>query len=98
MKIDVFCHITPPQFLKALEKKIPHICKELPFTFLPSLVDLEMRFRIMDRYPDMRQVLTLTNPPIELLAEPPLAVELSQIASIITTIDRNQTNPRREEV
>jgi hypothetical protein len=52
----------------------------------------------MDRYPDMRQVLTLTNPPIELLAEPPLAVELSQIASIITTIDRNQTNPRREEV
>jgi aminocarboxymuconate-semialdehyde decarboxylase len=82
MKIDVFCHITPPKFLKALEKKIPpHICKELPYTFLPSLVDLEMRFRIMDRYPDMRQVLTLTNPPIELLAEPALAVELSQIAN-----------------
>ncbi len=82
MKIDVFCHITPPKFLKTLEKKIsPHIFKELPCTFLPSLVDLEMRFRIMDRYPDMRQVLTLTNPPLELLAGRTLAVELSQIAN-----------------
>jgi predicted TIM-barrel fold metal-dependent hydrolase len=82
MKIDIFCHITPPKFLKAFEKKIPpNICRELPFTFIPSLVDLEMRFRIMDRYPEMRQVLTLTNPPIELVAEPTLAVELSQIAN-----------------
>jgi predicted TIM-barrel fold metal-dependent hydrolase len=35
----------------------------------------------MDHYRDMRQVLTLTNPPIELVAEPALAVELSRIAN-----------------
>jgi len=35
----------------------------------------------MDSYPDMVQVLTLTNPPIEAIAEPRLAVELSQIAN-----------------
>jgi len=82
MKIDIFCHITPPKFLKAFEKKIPPpICKELPSTFIPSLVDLDMRFRIMDSTPDMAQVLTLTSPPIEVVAEPPVAVELSQIAN-----------------
>ncbi len=82
MKIDIFCHIMPPKFLAAFEKKIsPNICKHLPYNFLPSLVDLDTRFRIMDNYEDMVQVLTLTNPPIEVVAEPVVAVELAKIAN-----------------
>ncbi|MDP2917141.1 MAG: amidohydrolase family protein [Dehalococcoidia bacterium] len=82
MKIDVFCHVTPPKFLKELEKRVaPEICKQLPCKFLPTLTDMPARFRIMDRVAGMVQVLTLTNPPIELLAEPKVAIELARIAN-----------------
>jgi len=79
MKIDVFCHVTPPKFLKVFEKKVaPEICKQLPCKFLPTLTDMQARFRIMDKVAGMVQVLTLTNPPVELVAEPPVAIELAR--------------------
>jgi len=82
MKIDIFCHITPPKFLKAFEKRIaPEICNQLPCKYLPTLTDMDARFRVMDECEDMTQVLTLTNPPIELVAEPAIAVELAQIVN-----------------
>jgi hypothetical protein len=54
MKIDVSVHITPPKYLKALEKKIsPEVLKHMPNNFLPGLANLDVRFKIMDRYPEM---------------------------------------------
>jgi predicted TIM-barrel fold metal-dependent hydrolase len=35
----------------------------------------------MDNYGDMRQVLTITNPPVEAVAEPKVSIELAQIAN-----------------
>ena len=82
MKIDIFCHITPPKFLEAFEKKVaPEVSEQLPGRFLPSLIDLEARFRVMDKCEDMVQVLTLTNPPVELVVEPADAVELARIVN-----------------
>jgi predicted TIM-barrel fold metal-dependent hydrolase len=82
MKIDIFCHITPPKFLEALKKKIsPQVFDRLPSKFLPTLSDLDIRFRILDSYEGMEQVLSLANPPIELIAEPAVAAELSQIVN-----------------
>jgi len=82
MKIDIFCHITPPKFLEAFEKNVPaDICNQLPCRLLPSLTDLDLRFRVMDEYKDMVQVLTVTNPPIETVAEPKDAIELARIVN-----------------
>lgn len=82
MKIDIFCHITPPKFLEALEKMVSaEVSKQLPCRLLPSLTDLGLRFGIMDKSEDMVQVLTLTNPPIETVAEPADAVELARIVN-----------------
>jgi len=82
MKIDIASHITPPKFRAALEKKLPpQITEKLPSRFLPTLVDLDTRFRIMDSYEDMTEVLTLTSPPLEQVAEPQVAVELAQVAN-----------------
>ncbi len=82
MKIDIFCHITPPKFLKAMEEKLPpDICNQLPCRLLPSLTNIDLRFRVMDTYKDMTQVLTVTNPPIETVAEPGDAVELAHIVN-----------------
>lgn len=82
MKIDIFCHITPPRYLKAFEKKVPpEIYKQLPVHLLPSLTDLNLRFKAMDEYKDMRQVLTVTNPPIETVVELDDAVELARLVN-----------------
>ncbi|MFC1861101.1 amidohydrolase family protein [Chloroflexota bacterium] len=82
MKIDIFNHITPPKYLAALEKKIPTaISNQLPCRLLPSLTDLDLRFSIMDKYEDMVQVLTLTNPPVETVVELDDAIELAKIAN-----------------
>lgn len=82
MKIDVFCHVTPPKYLEALEKRIaPEIAKSLPSKNLPALSDFDVRFKVMDHYPDMRQVLTVTNPPVESILNVRDAIELSRLVN-----------------
>lgn len=82
MKIDIFCHITPDKYLAALEKKIsPEVNKDLPSQWLPALKDLDLRFTVMDNFPDMVQVLTVTNPPVETILNVQDAIDLSKIAN-----------------
>jgi aminocarboxymuconate-semialdehyde decarboxylase len=87
MKIDIAAHITPPAFKKRIIKKLPkNFTQSFWYKYLvldvnPSLSDLESRFRIMDQYDGVTQVLTLASPPIETLLEPEDAVELSRIAN-----------------
>jgi predicted TIM-barrel fold metal-dependent hydrolase len=44
-------------------------------------VDLDERFRIMDRFGDYQQIICLPHPPIEELGPPPLAAELARLAN-----------------
>lgn len=53
MKIDVFAHIAPQKFLDALLKKKEIM--ELP----PTLYNLDLRFKFMDRFEGLVQVLSL---------------------------------------
>jgi predicted TIM-barrel fold metal-dependent hydrolase len=48
---------------------------------IPSMVDLDERFRIMDAFPDYAQVICLPHPPIESLGAPRLARELAKIGN-----------------
>jgi hypothetical protein len=48
---------------------------------IPVLYDLDERFRVMDRFADYRQVLTLASPPIETLGPPPIARDLASFAN-----------------
>src|SRR4029453_10499900 len=48
---------------------------------IPVLTDLDLRFRIMDRYEGYVQVLTLCSPPIEAYAAPDLAADLARLAN-----------------
>ncbi len=82
MKIDVFTHIITPKYKEALYKTAPpnFYLKDVIET-LPTLSDLEHRFRILDKYEGLRQVLTLSMPPIEQIATPEKAVELAKLAN-----------------
>lgn len=48
---------------------------------IPILVDLELRFRVMDQFPGYVQVLTLAAPPLEIVGDPTTSPELARIAN-----------------
>src|SRR5215831_4797670 len=82
MKLDVFNHIFPRCFYDRMLAVAPD-AKDMHqrVRAIPSIVDLDERFRIMDRFPDYAQVICLPSPPIEDFAAPSLAVELAQMAN-----------------
>ena len=67
MKIDAFTHIFPKPYWERMVRALPDgrdMHKRV--RAIPSIVDLEVRFRIMDEFgDDYRQVLTIGSPPIE---------------------------------
>jgi predicted TIM-barrel fold metal-dependent hydrolase len=84
MKIDVFCHLLPPRYLAERNHRAGSSFGTQYaryFSANPGLTDLEIRFRILDKYPDVRQLLTIAGPNIESITEPRDSVELAQIAN-----------------
>jgi aminocarboxymuconate-semialdehyde decarboxylase len=81
MMIDIFSHILPIKYKEALYKIAPSgfYIKDVIET-LPTLFDLDHRFRIMDKFEGLVQVLTLSAPPIEGIADPEKAVDLAKLA------------------
>jgi predicted TIM-barrel fold metal-dependent hydrolase len=82
MMIDIFTHIMPPNYEKALFKKIPSDSMAIQNAKdYPTLSDLDARFRILDKYEGLVQVINLVSPPIQDLVGPANAIELSKMAN-----------------
>src|SRR5690606_24568535 len=82
-KIDIFNHIWPKPFFDAL---IAHVGEMTDITMrsgaVPMMTDLDRRFEVMDMFgEDYVQVLSLASPPLEKIAGPEKALELSRIGS-----------------
>ena len=58
MKIDIFPHILPVKYKEAFQKVNRSEVFSKMHNIIPTLYDLDYRFRIMDKYDDLRQVLT----------------------------------------
>jgi predicted TIM-barrel fold metal-dependent hydrolase len=81
-KIDVFNHIYPPRYFErvmALAPDFKDIGKRM--RGVPMLVDLDERFRVMDRFDDYQQVLSIATPPIEVMASGQDAIDLARAAN-----------------
>jgi predicted TIM-barrel fold metal-dependent hydrolase len=81
-KIDIFTHIMPVRYREKLLKIAPpelDIIVNVGST--PTLFDLDQRFRIMDKFDGLRQVLTLSAPPVEQIADPKQAVDLARLGN-----------------
>jgi predicted TIM-barrel fold metal-dependent hydrolase len=81
MKIDIFCHVFPRKYLNAVRKKAGSTYDFSLTEFMVSLHDMDARFRVMDKFPDIVQVLTITFPPAERIAGPEDAAELVRIGN-----------------
>jgi uncharacterized protein len=80
-KIDIFCHILPPKFKEVLFKKAKACHYLKADSSRPALYDLDVRFRVMDKYEGIRQVLTLSLPPLEYVVSPKEGIELARMAN-----------------
>ncbi|MFC2007362.1 amidohydrolase family protein [Chloroflexota bacterium] len=80
MKIDVFSHILPEKYLAAYQKKA-RASDSINEARNRANCEIEMRLRIMDRYPDVLQVLSVSLPPLETQVNPKDAIELSRLAN-----------------
>ena len=81
-KLDIFTHIMPPPYharLMAVAPDFADVGKRM--RNLPMLVDLDLRFRVMDRFDDYQQILSLPTPPIEVMASGQDAVDLARAAN-----------------
>jgi predicted TIM-barrel fold metal-dependent hydrolase len=82
VKIDLFCHILPPAYfdrMTAMSARGAYMQKRV--REIPVMVDLDLRFRMMDLFGDYVQVLSLAAPPIEALAPPDASADLARIAN-----------------
>jgi uncharacterized protein len=82
MKIDIFCHVFPKSFYQrmlSLPESGTSIKKRV--SEIPAIVDLDVRFRMMDLFADYCQVASLPAPPIEALAGPHISPELAELAN-----------------
>src|SRR6058998_4043680 len=82
MKIDIFPHVMPRRYFdRMLQVAPPGMALQKRMSGIPVLVDVEQRLRIMDRYEGYVQVLTLANPPIEVVGSPDASPELARLAN-----------------
>ena len=84
MKIDVFAHVLPPRYLEERNKRAGQRLATRYGKYFhanPGLTDLDVRFRSMDKYPDIVQLLTIAGPNLESVLEPKDAAECARIAN-----------------
>jgi predicted TIM-barrel fold metal-dependent hydrolase len=79
--IDGYAHISPPGYTEVLREEYPGFYGRILGVTAP-LFDMEARFRVMDAFGPLAQVLTVGPvPPLEAFAEPERAVELARLAN-----------------
>jgi uncharacterized protein len=82
MKIDVFPHILPRRYFdRMMEMAPPGMALQKRVSGIPVLVDVDLRMRMMDRHEGYVQVLTLANPPIEVVSSPQSGPDLARLAN-----------------
>jgi aminocarboxymuconate-semialdehyde decarboxylase len=79
--IDIFNHFIPPVYFERLKDLAPDLPAATMFPRLRTLWDTDARLRLLDQFGDYQQVLSLANPPLELLGPPDRTPDLARIAN-----------------
>jgi aminocarboxymuconate-semialdehyde decarboxylase len=85
LKIDVFCHFVPRRYAERLQALAPTASTSnirTRIAGIPSLFDLDVRFRQLQEFgDDYRQVISLPAPPLEAVGPPAVSAECARIAN-----------------
>jgi len=81
-KLDAYNHIWPTPFYEALKDVMgPMTDITRRSEAVPMIVDLDVRFRVMDQFDGYQQILSLASPPLELAGDAEVARQLSRIGN-----------------
>jgi len=82
MKIDIFNHFFPKSYYDKMIKLMP-AGKDMNKRVrnIPSIVDLNVRFKIMDTFDDYVQIICLPQPPIETLGPPSVSTDMAKLGN-----------------
>ena len=82
LKIDAFNHIFPKRFFQELID-IPNGPKDIGKRVrnMPTIMDLDARFKVMDEFADYCQIISLPLPQIEILGPPDKSPALARMAN-----------------
>jgi len=81
MIIDVFNHFVPKTYLDRIAPLIPGQPAVTAFPRLKTITDVDARLKLLEQFGDFRQVLSLANPPLELVAPPATTPDLARVAN-----------------
>ena len=81
MIIDIFNHFMPKAYLDRLSQLIPGHVATTAFPRLVTLVDIDARLRLLEEFGDFAQVLSLANPPLELVGSADVTPALARLAN-----------------
>jgi uncharacterized protein len=82
-KLDIFNHIFPKKYFDRMVEVLPG-GKDMHKRVreIPCIVDLDERFRIMDKYGEnYRQIICIGSPPIEVYGPPPVSTDMARLAN-----------------
>ena len=79
-KIDIFSHILTPEYVKKYLTIAPEVSKTFEFG-RPAMTDLTTREKLMLRNPDVLQIVTMGNVPLERYVSAQNAIELSKVGN-----------------
>ena len=80
MRIDAYTHFFPAKYFQALvDSKVPDIGKRV--REVPAIHDLETRRKVVDSFPDYKQIICVALPPIGTWAAPDKAEGIARIAN-----------------
>lgn len=83
-KVDAFCHLIPHAYFERLfqlEANSQSANMRQRVANIPSLVDLDVRFRQMDEFPEYRQIINIPVPAVEDLGSPELSREFARLGN-----------------
>lgn len=81
MRLDIYNHVFPMKFFERMGEVMKDKRPIKRWLNIPMLWDLDARLRIMDRFGDYQQILSLSMPPIEYIGGPDQSPELARLAN-----------------
>lgn len=82
MIIDMFTHVYPQTIYDRVQKILPNFGDLQKYIVTnPLLFDMDTRFRLMDKFDDYRQAITLVSPPLESVANAEQGAEIARFTN-----------------
>lgn len=80
-QIDSYSHILPRPYFDRMSEMAKDKAAIKRWLTIPVLYDLDARLKMMEGFPDYQQILTLSNPPIEMIAGPDDSPGMARLAN-----------------